>query len=151
VLQSNHQTGVTGPATGDVEESLPRKDGGGGKRIDNMRDWLHSLCEMDISTEEKGRVTIVRIDGAIDMLSSIQLRDVMKNTIAQGRLHIAVDLSKVTHVDSSGFGVLIRWDGSLRDSGGEMRLFGVPGAVRKILGDRMETYETAEQAIMDFQ
>jgi len=105
---------------------------------------------MQIATEQQGRATVVRIDGAIAMQEILDLRDVMKSTIADGNIQIAVDLSRVPHIDSSGIGLLLSWSLALRKAGGRFRMFNAPEVVKKwAIGDRMSIHPTEAEALKD--
>jgi anti-sigma B factor antagonist len=51
--------------------------------------------------------------------------------LAQGVLKIVVDLAGVTHIDSTGIGILIAGLGKVTQAGGALALAGASGAVRE--------------------
>ena len=58
------------------------------------------------------QVCVVTATGEVDAHTAHALRDVLVRVIAAGGIHLVVDLSAVTFIDSSGLGVLV---GRLKD------------------------------------
>jgi len=105
---------------------------------------------MDVAVEDRGNVTLLRIDGAIDMLNSVELRELMNRTLSEKRTKVVVDMDKVPHIDSSGLAILIKWATALHVAGGGLRLFGVPQHIRKVMGEGMPIFESEVVALKDF-
>ena len=55
---------------------------------------------------ERG-VSVVKVTGAVDVASSLELRDVLAGAVAVAGARVLLDLSGVSLIDSSGVGVLI--------------------------------------------
>jgi anti-sigma B factor antagonist len=62
---------------------------------------------MEHHVKEENGVAVVAVSGAIDVASSLELRDVLAEAIAAAGARVLVDLSRVSLIDSSGVGVLI--------------------------------------------
>jgi anti-sigma B factor antagonist len=62
---------------------------------------------MEHELRNENGVTVVKVSGAIDVASSLELRNVLATVISEAGAHILVDLSAVTLIDSSGVGVLV--------------------------------------------
>jgi len=101
---------------------------------------------VEIRTENRGSATIVRIDGHIDVLTSMVVRQVIDKTLNGTSVSIVIDLTHVEHIDASGFGWLIRLRNDLARSGSVLRLFGMRDVSRKVLGRSIEMYENEEDA-----
>jgi len=80
---------------------------------------------------EKG-LTIVTISGEIDVFTSPRLRERLLDIIDDGALHLVVDLSEVTFLDSTGLGVLVGVYHRLRAREGSMSFVGVNERVRRV-------------------
>jgi anti-sigma B factor antagonist len=65
---------------------------------------------------------IVRGVGKLNMVSAPELRETVAALIDDGRTKIAVDLSRVEFIDSSGLGALIACLKSTRQAGGDLRI-----------------------------
>ena len=81
--------------------------------------------------EEKG-LTVVEISGEIDVFTSPRLREELLGVIEGGGLHLVIDLSEVTFLDSTGLGVLVGVYHRLRARDGSMSFAGVGDRVRRV-------------------
>lgn len=72
-----------------------------------------------------GKITI----GAGD----VQLRNLVEGALSSGRKNILVNLSKVTHMDSSGIGELVASYTTVKRRGGAMKLVSLPPKINDIL------------------
>src|SRR5580692_10979870 len=89
---------------------------------------------MTISTREVSHVTIVDIHGRITLGDETgQLRDTVRGLVAAGKKKIVLNLAHVDYIDSSGVGELVSSYTAVRNSGGELKLFGLTKKVRDIL------------------
>ena len=78
---------------------------------------------MDIGGGEKGSFFIIDIVGKIDRLKdSIVLKSYLNTVIEKGLFNVAIDLSKVTYLDSGALNVLIYGHDVLSKKGGKLVL-----------------------------
>jgi len=75
--------------------------------------------------ELAGRITIGR--------DCKQLEWVTDSLIKENRKKIIFDLSAVTHVDSTGIGIIVMSAGQVRNAGGELRVVCSEGHVERVL------------------
>jgi len=61
---------------------------------------------MEINNSEQGGVKIVTLSGEVDLSTSPQVRDALLSCILEGSA-VAVDLSQVAYIDSSGVASLV--------------------------------------------
>lgn len=80
---------------------------------------------MNHSLTDDGTTTLLRIRGELDALSSPELRPVLDRLVDERRLDIAVDLSELRLIDSSGVGTLVSLYKRVRQNGGVVRFAGV--------------------------
>ena len=72
------------------------------------------------------------------------------------RVHVVIDLSRVTFMDSTAIGLLIATVKRLRAAGGEARLAGLTDRIHgimlttRLLGPVFETYSSVDEALQDF-
>ena len=59
------------------------------------------------------------------------IEDLVTALLAKGACRIVVDLSGVTHIDSTGIGTFIASFGKVRQAGGELVMAGASGVVRE--------------------
>jgi anti-sigma B factor antagonist len=96
----------------------------------------HALptCAVDIATEEAtaidlsldtsqyGRWTVVSVQGELDLYTAPQLRETVLGLDAGSAPHIAIDLSDVGFIDSSGLGAIIACLKHVREQDGQLAL-----------------------------
>jgi anti-anti-sigma factor len=111
---------------------------------------------MEIEVETRGNhVAVVALEGRLDMLTAVDVKQKLASVVAEGSHRLVVDLDKVTFVDSSGLGALISGLKAARVAGGDLRLASPGKQVRYILEvstlDRvLRPYATVEEALSDY-
>lgn len=88
------------------------------------------------------------------MVAAPAVREAVTKIVDSGRSRIAVDLSGVDFIDSSGLGALISGLKSTRQAGGDLRIAGANDQVKLVLSltnlERVLTpYDTVENAYGD--
>lgn len=95
---------------------------------------LHQVSGvLDVSTWRDGARTVVEVCGEIDAYSSPRLREALAGVSAEGRHLVAVDMSQVTFMDSSGLGVLVGAVKRAKAGQGALCLFGASEHVLRVL------------------
>ena len=82
--------------------------------------------------DDKGR-TVVELGGELDLFTAPVLRDVLLKLTGNGRHFIAVELSGLRFLDSSGLGVLVGATKRAVAGGGGLCLVGAPERMLKTL------------------
>jgi len=88
-------------------------------------------------TESKTRhvepdITVVEISGRLSLGNSLlAIESSINRLIEQGARKVAVDVSGLNAIDSSGVGLLVSCAGQMERSGGQLRIGGAQGAVAK--------------------
>jgi anti-sigma B factor antagonist len=67
-------------------------------------------------------VAEVIVAGRLNMVTAARMREAIQNAVDDNHRNVAVDLSRVIFLDSSGLGALIAGLKAVRQSGGELRL-----------------------------
>jgi anti-sigma B factor antagonist len=89
---------------------------------------------LKIASREVAHVTILDINGRIVLGDEIgDLRDAVRNLIAEGKKKIILNLSGVDYIDSSGVGELVGSFTTVRNSGGELKLLNLSQKVHDVL------------------
>ena len=89
---------------------------------------------MTITIREVSHVTIVDITGRITLGDETgQLRDTIRQLLADGKKKIVLNLAQVDYIDSSGVGELVSSFTTVRNAGGELKLLSLTKKVRDIL------------------
>src|ERR1700722_1601876 len=89
---------------------------------------------LKINTRVVPHVPILDIEGRIILGPEIgQLRDAVRNLLAEGTKKIILNLAGVDYIDSSGVGELVSSFTTVRNSGGELKLLNLSQKVKDIL------------------
>ena len=89
---------------------------------------------LTIESREVAHVTILDITGRIVLGDEIgDLRDAVRNLIAQGKKKIILNLVGVDYIDSSGVGELVGSFTTVRNAGGELKLLSLTKKVQDVL------------------
>lgn len=62
---------------------------------------------MEVRTEQSGQVSVVAVNGDVDLSSSRSLQSELREVISGGPSRLIVDLSGVPYMDSSGVATLV--------------------------------------------
>lgn len=106
---------------------------------------------LGVVVEDRGRFTLVRVSGEVDMATAPTLRQEFVRLVGEGRVDLVVDLAAVDFIDSTGLGILIGGLKRARSQGGDLRvctptgqvaevfsLTGLAGVLRPIDADELE-------------
>lgn len=110
---------------------------------------------MDIDLIEQGGGTaVVKLDGKLNMVSARSFRDAVSDAVAVGQTRLAIDLTGIDFIDSSGLGALISGLKTTRQAGGDLRIASPNEQVRLVLQltnmERLLTaYDDASTAFAD--
>lgn len=85
-----------------------------------------------IASRTAGNVTLLDLNGPLHILNAEEFKESFHNAIAEFAL-IVLNMTKVTHLDSSGIGALIQAKTKVRDAHGNMVMFGVAAEVLSVL------------------
>jgi anti-sigma B factor antagonist len=94
----------------------------------------HIGAALNISIRKAGRATILDLDGPLKLGEAEEsFRNQVQQLIEGGSTHIAVNLSGVTELDSSGIGALVRSFTSLKRAGGKCTFYAPSKRVMMLL------------------
>jgi len=91
---------------------------------------------MNFTREDNGDVTVLRISGSLDALSTPELRPTIDALVAEKRPTITVDLSDLRLIDSSGVGAIVSLYKRMRALGAKVEVVGLkdqPLAIFRLL------------------
>ena len=89
---------------------------------------------LTIATREVSHVTILDNEGRIILGPEIgELRNAVRDLVAQGKKKIILNLAHVDYLDSSGVGELVACFTTLRNAGGELKLLNLTQKVHDVL------------------
>ena len=85
-----------------------------------------------IDQRNVGPVTILELGPRLTMVEGYELRERVKELLAQGRDGILLDCGRVSVIDSQGVGALVRiWTSAGKV--GKLKLFGLPPHLKSVL------------------
>jgi anti-sigma B factor antagonist len=88
--------------------------------------------EFDVQYPVDG-AAVIRPVGRLNMVAAPRLRELVNNTVQDGRARIVVDLADTEFIDSSGLGALIAGLKAARTAGGDLRIARPPAQVTTVL------------------
>ncbi len=91
---------------------------------------------MNCTRTDTENETRLLLEGALDALTAPEIRPIFDKVVADKRRKVALDLAKVTMIDSSGVGAIVSLFKQMKDRGGRLEVRGVRGqplAVCKLL------------------
>jgi anti-sigma B factor antagonist len=88
--------------------------------------------DLGLVVREEGDWTVLVVSGEVDIATAPNLREKLHSLLADGRLHVIIDLDEVTFLDSTALGVLVGVLKRARTEGGELRLVCNQPRVRKV-------------------
>ncbi len=78
------------------------------------------MIDLGLDTWTRGSWTVLVVSGELDVATAPRLRQRLVALVEEGARHVAVDLSAVGLLDSTGLGVLIGAVKRLRGHGGDL-------------------------------
>jgi len=82
-------------------------------------------------------ISILRIDGIVDTMTSGELDRIVSSLITRGRYRLIVDLAGVEYISSAGWGIFISYLREIREHAGDIKL-------ARMTPDVQEIYELLE-------
>jgi len=110
---------------------------------------------LDVHTKEENSITIVSIDGDVDLYSSPTLRTVLLDLTKAKSKAVLVDLHNVRYMDSSGVATLVEALQQIGKYKGKLKLASLRDAVKDVfelsrLDKVFDIYPSVEEAKKDF-
>ena len=76
---------------------------------------------------------VIDVSGEVDIYTTPQFKEAVSEILQQGHIHIIINLTDVSYMDSSGFGTLLSATKRLRPQNGGIYLVGCNEAVSRML------------------
>lgn len=94
---------------------------------------MSSLIGLQVEARRlEGQTVIVEFQGELDISTAPKAREAIVAFLAEGCRHLIVNLHKIDYIDSTGLGALVGALRRAREQGGELRLVGLSGRVRRL-------------------
>ena len=89
--------------------------------------------DFDYRIDDQDGIQIITLSGKLLGREQTQdLTDSVDNLVASGKNHLIINLESLTHMNSSGLGILIHFLTKSRNSGGELVVVKVPAIIQKL-------------------
>jgi anti-sigma B factor antagonist len=111
---------------------------------------------MDIKERVVNGVSVLDLSGKIVLGEGDgQIRDRIKDLLADGQKKILLNLAEVNYIDSAGLGALISSYTTVKRQGGQLKLVNLTKRIQDLLAITklitvFETYDNEEEAIASF-
>src|SRR5436190_15105657 len=110
---------------------------------------------MQISTDNRGDVTVVAITGDMDALTADEVTTYLDERVKEGMVRLVADLSGVPYISSAGLRSLLATVKAARQAGGDLHLAAAQDNVQNLLAmsgftSIMKSYPNVETAIAGF-
>ncbi len=111
---------------------------------------------LKIQQQQIGDATVLKPVGRMSFGHDCQQVEwTVDELLNAGNKKVVIDLSEITHLDSSGVGILVMCSGKLKTARGELRLAGAVGAVEQTLtmtqlATIVPIFKTAAEALQGF-
>ena len=107
------------------------------------------------SSGPRGEISVVRVDGVIDTMTSTDLEKVMNSLMERRRYKIIVDLGGVDYISSAGWGIFISNIREIRQHAGDIKLARMIPNVYEIFellefDSILKAFDSVEKAKTDF-
>ena len=102
-----------------------------------------------------GSIEVIRLTGSLDMYSFPNLESHLTNQFQHGCCSAVLDCRELDYICSVGLGTLIGLSKQFRENGGDVKLFGVPDRIYKIIellgfAKMLRVYDNEDDALAGF-
>ena len=111
---------------------------------------------MKIKRDDKDDISILRLEGKImGGPDADAFQSALKEILGEGRNKVILDLGKVSWVNSTGLGILIRGHSTMKQSGAELKMIGINKRIDQIfmvtkLHTIFDSFEDESAAVASF-
>ncbi|WP_195901455.1 STAS domain-containing protein [Nonomuraea cypriaca] len=91
------------------------------------------MADLSVEVEHGDMGALVRLDGDLDKLTAPLLKERLVKLLAEGRVEVVVDATRLEFCDSSGLWALVEHQRRVSAHAGSLRLVGVHGVLRRVL------------------
>lgn len=110
---------------------------------------------MEITSVQQNGITVARIVGDLDAATSAEATAFLAAEINAGHAKLVIDMAGITYLSSAGLRVILGATRQARSSGGDLRMAGAAGDIRRVVdmagfSSLIEIFATAADAVASF-
>lgn len=108
-----------------------------------------------IEKKSYGEVSVLHVKGSMDHTEMVDIRNVISDLIREGHSQVIISVKDVKYINYMSIGVLVERLKRLRNCGGDLKLVGVNGYLKKIfqligVAEIFDSFESIEEARKSF-
>lgn len=87
---------------------------------------------MEINVTDKSSHILFELEGSLDIYTSLDLKAALEDHVKKENPDIVIDMSKLTYIDSSGIGILIKALNYVQGLNGKLCVANLKPAIEKV-------------------
>ena len=88
--------------------------------------------ELGLNTASEGDYQVVAVVGELDVFTAPKLEALLQELVASGHVHLVVDLTEVSFLDSTGLGVMVKALKWVREKDGSLQVVAADERIVKV-------------------
>ncbi|MCB1166488.1 MAG: STAS domain-containing protein [Leptospiraceae bacterium] len=87
---------------------------------------------MEISVKKNENQILFELEGSLDIYTSLDLKSSLEENVKENNPDVVIDLDKLTYIDSSGIGILIKALNYIQGLNGKLCVANLKPAIEKV-------------------
>ena len=87
---------------------------------------------MDINVTKNENRVLIRLDGSLDIYTSLDLKAALEEHVNQDGLEVVIDMEGLNYIDSSGIGILIKALNYVQGYNGKLSVANLKPVIEKV-------------------
>lgn len=87
---------------------------------------------MEINVKTNANLIIFELEGSLDIYTSLDLKASLEEKVTGENLDVVIDMEKLTYIDSSGIGILIKALNYVQGQKGKLSVANLKPAIEKV-------------------
>lgn len=90
------------------------------------------LLYMDINVTKDEKRVLIKLDGSLDIYTSLDLKATLEDNVNQDGLEVVIDMEGLNYIDSSGIGILIKALNYVQGFNGKLSVANLKPVIEKV-------------------
>ena len=87
---------------------------------------------MDINVTKDEKRVLIKLDGSLDIYTSLDLKATLEDNVNQDGLEVVIDMEGLNYIDSSGIGILIKALNYVQGFNGKLSVANLKPVIEKV-------------------